>query len=345
MIRRHFLALFSLWGLAACLRPQDPVVRPYPHRALVVEGPAGPLAGELVLPAGEGPFPAVLLVAGSGPQSRDEEVAGHRPFLVLSDFLAKAGYASFRYDKRGVGQSGGDFATATISDFAEDAGAAFDVLAAMPEIDNGRIAMLGHSEGGLTAPLAARGRNVAALVLLAGPGVPIDALLRLQTRTIATLHGAIPSEIESLDKALDGAFTALRAAPDLDAARLDLAQAFAPLPPPERANLEGLIATPWCFDALRHDPLTLIRAFSGPVLALYGGTDTQVDATINAAALRSLGPRLGLHVEIMPGLNHLFQPDPSGDPSKYGRIDITMAPEAVRRVVDFLKMALRPRTH
>lgn len=143
MIRRHALALLSLWGLAACLRPQDPRARPYPHRALVVQGPAGPLAGELVLPTGEGPFPSVLLVAGSGPQTRDEKVAGHRPFLVLSDHLARAGIASFRHDKRGVGQSGGDFASASISDFAQDAGAAFDAMAGLPEVDPARIAMLG----------------------------------------------------------------------------------------------------------------------------------------------------------------------------------------------------------
>lgn len=339
MTRRSFLVLLGVLPLMACLRPQDPRSRPYPHRTLRIAAPAGSLAAELVLPAGPGPFPAVLLLAGSGPQDRDEHVAGHRPFLVLSDALARSGIASLRYDKRGVGGSTGDFATATISDFARDAGAAFDALAARPEIDPARIAILGHSEGGLTAPLAARGRKVAALVLVAGPAVPMEQVLRHQTRAIAALQGAPTDRIAALDEALAASFAALRAAPDLAAARPRLAAALAPLPPEVRRTYAAVLATPWGFDAARHDPLALIGAFDGPVLALYGGSDTQVDATENAAALRRLALKPGLQIEILPGLNHLFQPDPSGDPQNYARIPQTLAPEVPARIVAFLRRA------
>lgn len=336
MNRRSVLSLLTLMPLMACLRPQDPRSRPYPHRTLRLAAPAGSLAAELVLPAGPGPFPAMLLLAGSGPQDRDEQVAGHRPFLVLSDALARAGIASLRHDKRGVGASTGDFATATITDFARDAGAAFDALAALPGIDPARIAILGHSEGGLTAPLAARGRRVAALVLLAGPAVPMEQVLRHQTRRIAALQGAPAPQIARLDGALAASFAALRTAPDLAAARPGLSAALAPLPPEVRETYAAALATPWGFDAARHDPLALIGAFDGPVLALFGGADTQVDAAENAAALRSLRPKPGLQVEVLAGLNHLFQPDPSGDPQHYARNPITLSPDVPARIVAFL---------
>jgi dienelactone hydrolase len=338
MTRRHCLALLTLLPLLACLRrprPQEPISRPYPHRSFGLRGPAGDLAGELVLPEGPGPFPAVLLLAGSGPQDRDVTVAGHRLFLFLSDALAREGIASLRFDKRGVGASQGDFASATITDFALDAGAAFDALAATPGIDPRRIAMLGHSEGGLTAALAAQGRDVAALVLMAGPAVGIDQILRQQTRRIAQLQGASQARIAALDDALAASFTALRQARNISEARPALTAALAPLPLDVREAYAALLVTPWAHDALRHDPLALVAAFDGPVLALFGGTDTQVDAEQNAAALRGLR---GLRIDIREGLNHLFQPDATGNPANYAEIEMTMAPEVPAAIVQFLRL-------
>lgn len=344
MNRRLFLHALSALTLAACApspRRQDPSQRPYPHRTVRLSGPAGPLVGELVLPTGTaGPAPAVLLVAGSGPQDRDERIAGHRPFLVLADALARAGFASLRHDKRGSGESGDDFATATIEDFARDAGAAFDWLAAQPGIDPRHVAMLGHSEGGLTAPLAARGRAVAALVLLAGPGVAMDRLIRRQSAALAQRSGASAADRARLDQALAQSFAALAAAPDAAQARAGIAAALAPLPAPVRRGYGALLATPWAHSAIRLDPLAALQAYAGPVLALFGGTDLQVDPTENAAALRQIAPGrapgAALSVEVLPGLNHLFQPSPTGAPEAYGDIETTLAPEALQRITGFL---------
>lgn len=343
MNKRQFLSLLLSLTAAGCARgarPQDPPDRPYPHRRVQIPGPAGMLAGELVLPAGGAPAPAVLLIAGSGPQDRDETVAGHRPFLVLSDALARAGIASLRMDKRGVGQSAGDFATATITDFAQDAGAAFDWLLGQPGIEATRVAMLGHSEGGLTAPLAAAGRAVAALVLMAGPGVPMDRIIRTQSATLAAQNGASPAELAQMDQALAGAFDALRRAATPGLARPGVLAALAPLPGPLRRNFQSLLATPWGHDAIRHDPLALLAACPAPILALFGGTDRQVDATENAQALLPLaqgrGERAPLEVVVFEGLNHLFQRSESGAPEEYARIDTTLEPEVLARMIRFL---------
>lgn len=343
MNRRHLLSLLSALPFLACarrVRPQDPLDRPYPHREVQFPGPAGMMTGELALPAGASPAPAVLLLAGSGPQDRDETVAGHKPFLVLSDALARAGIASLRYDKRGVGQSVGDFATATITDFSHDAGAAFDWLVARPEIDGSRIAMLGHSEGGLTAPLAARGRDVAALVLMAGPGVPMDRVIRHQSTALARQNGASQAELAMLDQALAGAFEALRGAADPDRAKPGVAAALTPLPRPVRQNFMDVLATAWGHDSIRHDPLAILDEFPNAILALFGGTDIQVDAVENATALHSIAEtrpsRSPLEVVVFDGLNHLFQRSPSGAPSDYSRIETTVEPEVIEKIIRFL---------
>src|SRR5208282_2185391 len=174
-------------------RPQNPT-KPYPYREEEVSfensGAGIKLAGTLTIPPGKGPFPAVVLVAGSGAHDRDEALMGHRPFLVLSDYLTRRGIAVLRYDKRGVGESGGTYGTATTADFADDAEAGLAYLETRAEVDRRKIGLIGHSEGGMIAPLlAARNSSVAFIVMMAGPGVPGDELLVEQTLMIAEANG------------------------------------------------------------------------------------------------------------------------------------------------------------
>ena len=337
-------SLFVLVLLGFCtapVRPQDPALRPYPHYELRVPGAAGDLGGELVLPAGTGPFPAVLLLAGSGPQGRDETVAGHRWLRVMSDQLARAGIASLRYDKRGVGDSDGDFAEATISDFARDAEAAFDWLAARPEIDPAHIALLGHSEGGMTALLVAADRPVAAVVTMAGPGLPMDAIIRGQVSDILHQQGIPAAEIARIDGQLARALDLVRASAGDRASRPQLAAALERLPRGMRRPFLDLLGSPWATDALQHDPAALAARVDAPILALFGGTDLQVNARRNAAPLAALAVRRPaarrVEVHTLDGLNHLFQPSATGALEDYARIETTIAPAALDAVIGFLK--------
>ena len=157
-------------------RPQNPV-KPYPYREEEVSysNPAAKieLAATLTIPPGKGPFPAVLLMSGSGPHDRDESIAGHKPFLVLADYLTRKGIVVLRADKRGVGKSTGDYSKAVMADFASDAEAGVAYLKTRAEVDPQKIGLVGHSEGGIEAPMAAvQDPDVAFIVMMAGPGVP-----------------------------------------------------------------------------------------------------------------------------------------------------------------------------
>jgi len=174
MVLACLLLLVGCVVFIAWPRPQDPRERAYAIKQVQFAGGDGvTLAGELTMPLAGGPFTAVILLSGSGPSDRDETVAGHRPSLVLSDHLTKAGYAVLRYDDRGVGQSSGNFDTATLSDFAEDAVGAFEWLGNQQNIDAARIGFVGASEGGFKAPLAAQSVPAAFLVFLGGPAKPL----------------------------------------------------------------------------------------------------------------------------------------------------------------------------
>ena len=174
-------------ALAPPERPQEPKP-PFPYRSDDVTFQSVPgvrLAGTLITPPGTGPFPAVVMVTGSGAQNRDEELLGHKPFLVIADYLARHGIASLRYDDRGYAKSTGKFAAATSADFADDAQAAVEFLRTQPGIARDHVGILGHSEGGLIAPIvAARSKDVAFIVLLAGPGLPGDSILLMQEELI-----------------------------------------------------------------------------------------------------------------------------------------------------------------
>jgi dienelactone hydrolase len=342
-------------------RPQTPKA-PFPYESEDVRFPnpgvGFELAGTLSVPTGSGPFPGVVLVSGSGPQDRDETLAGHKPFAVLADHLTRAGIAVLRYDDRGVGRTGGVFATATSEDLATDAEAALAWLAARPEVRADAVGIVGHSEGGLVGPLvAARSELPRFLVLLAGPGVPGRDVLRTQSRAIAELQGASETAIETNDRVLTAAFEVLQETDDpADSAeriRGMLEEEVMTLAPAERAAagipeddpgpwLDTQVAqftSPWMRFFLAHDPAPALEATRVPVLAVNGSLDSQVDADINLTAIEAALTRGGnpdFTMEELAGLNHLFQEAETGNPTEYGSIDQTMSPQAMDRVARWI---------
>lgn len=326
-------------------RPQHPRP-PFPYRveeARIHDGGADVvLAGTLTLPEGPGPFPAAVLVSGSGPQDRDESLMGHKPFLVLADHLTRAGIAVLRYDDRGVGRSTGSFATATTDDFTTDALAAVRFLDARDDI--GAVGIVGHSEGGLVAPLAAsRSSTVRFVVLLAGPGLTGAEILDLQAAMINRAAGA-PEEMIRANRALQGTlFDILRAEPDPERAAPLLRQALregqpagAPTPSPQALEAEvRQLNSPWFRFFLDYDPRPALETVRVPVLALNGELDLQVPPTANLREVREALERGGnpdVTATMLPGLNHLLQPARTGAPDEYARIRETMSPVALRAV-------------
>ena len=182
------------------VRPQEPT-KPYPYYSedVIFENKKDKitLAGTLTLPTKEGNYPVVVLITGSGPQNRDEELLGHKPFLVLADYLTKNGIAVLRFDDRGIGESQGDFKTATSLDFASDVESAVNYLQTRKEINKKKIGLIGHSEGGIIAPMvAAKSKDIDFIVLLAGTGIPGGELMLLQKELIERASGANEADIQ-----------------------------------------------------------------------------------------------------------------------------------------------------
>jgi pimeloyl-ACP methyl ester carboxylesterase len=323
-------------SVAALDRPQTPV-KPYPYREDLVTYAGGAdtvrIAGTLTIPQGNGPFPAVLLIAGSGPQTRDESIYGHAVFLVLADTLTRHGIAVLRYDKRGLGQSTGDYAGATSTDFAADAVAGVDYLRARQEIDEKWIGLIGHSEGGLIAPMVAeRDPTVGFLVLMAGPAVPGDQIIMAQTKAIAAAAGAADAELAA-DAAIERRFLdAVMSAKDANSAERAVREVLKGAGMPDAAvdAQARAAASNWYRFFLSYDPGPALGRMKQPVLAVIGSNDLQVPADLNLPALRSaLKSHRDATVVELPGLNHLFQTAKTGAPSEYGEINETISPTAL----------------
>jgi uncharacterized protein len=351
------LVLGRVGEIAAVVRPQEPVA-PLPYRSEEVRFPSAArgveLAGTLTLPATRGPHPAVVLVSGSGPQDRDETVAGHRPFLVLSDHLTRRGIAVLRFDDRGVGASGGQFDTATSLDFAEDAAGAVSWLRSHAEVDPARIGILGHSEGGLVAPIVAtRSHGTAFLVLLAAPGVPGDSILLLQGELIGRASGVPDAELQASLATQARSYAVVRAGGDSTALAERLTEilesAASAIGEQERiragltpAGVQAIVAnltSPWFRFFVTHDPRPVLRQVRIPVLALNGALDLQVPSRVNLEAIEAelrAGGNPDVRVVEFPGLNHLFQTAQSGSPAEYAQIEETMNPSVLETIADWI---------
>lgn len=319
-------------------RPQNPV-RPYPYRDedLTYPNPVAgiELAGTVTIPPGSGPFPAVVLISGSGPQDRDESLLGHKPFLVLSDYLTRHGIAVLRSDDRGVGESGGDRALATTNDFATDVEAAVAYLKTRPEVDARRIGLIGHSEGGLIAPMvAARNQDIAFIVMMAGPGVSGDQIIIAQTMAGAKASGMSPEVAASAGDQQRHILDLVQHESDEEELKKKL-NAELNFPPEQFDHVYSQLTSPWYRLFLAYDPAPALRNVTCPVLALIGEKDTQVPAELNLPAIRkALQDGGNKHAEVveLSGLNHLFQHAETGAFAEYGKIEETIAPEALEKI-------------
>jgi pimeloyl-ACP methyl ester carboxylesterase len=300
--------------------------------------------------------PAVVLITGSGPQTRDEEVFGFKVFATLADGLTRRGLAVYRYDDRGVGESTGTLATSTTADFAGDALAAVARLRETPGIDAARVGLLGHSEGGTAAAIAAaRSRDVAFVVMLAGTATPGDAVLRQQARDIAVARGATPDQVERIVAAHRAATEAVLAGapPDEQAravralvdAQVDAAPAAMQAAIGDRtAYVDATVkqatvqmSSPWMKFMLAFDPATALRKVSVPVLAAFGALDTQVPPSMHEAPLRAaLSSNGRTSVRIYPGANHLFQRARTGQVDEYATLEKAFVPGLVADIAQWV---------
>ncbi|MEJ2010317.1 MAG: alpha/beta hydrolase [Acidobacteriota bacterium] len=321
-------------------RPQNPK-GPLPYRQQQVKfednQAAIQLAGTLTIPPGKGPFPAVVLIAGSGPNNRNEEVMGHKVFLVLADYLTRKNIVVLRYDKRGIGQSGGNYAAATTADFANDAEAAFNFLRTQPEVNPHEVGLIGHSEGGLIGPIvAARNRNVDFIVMMAGPGVPGAQILVEQTFAISESMGMGPEQARKKADQEQEIMMLVENSKSSEELQKELRAELGDKIPEARLGAAARVfGSPWFRYYVRYDPATALEKVKCAVLAMIGSKDVQVPAKQNLPAIRkalTAGGNKDFQVVEMPGLNHLFQPAKTGSPAEYGQIETTIAPAALEKI-------------
>ena len=323
-------------------RPQeDEMVRDYSIELVKFPGGAEgvTLAGEYTIPRGPGPFPAVVLISGSGAQDRNEELMDHKPFLILSDYLTNNGFAVLRYDDRGTASSTGKFSTATTQDFADDAAAALKFLLSKRRIDTDRAGYIGHSEGGFIAPLATKIEPADFMVFLAGPSQPLPDVILRQSVDLGKQGGATDAQLEKQTEMQTELFASLKdLANDEDA--FDIAKEIissSGLIPASAVDVQAKrMASPWMLWMIAFDPRPVIAEYDGPVLALFAEKDLQVAPDANVADMQAALTHPQSVVKTLPGLNHLFQPAETGAMTEYYEIEITFDEGAMEEIATWI---------
>lgn len=313
------------------------------------------LAGTLTMPSSGSGFPVVVLISGSGPQNRDEELLGHKPFLVLADHLTKNGIAVLRYDDRGVNKSKGNFGKATSADFATDVDAAVQYLKTRKEIDAKKIGLIGHSEGGMIAPMvAARSKDIRFIVLMAGTGVPGKDIIILQQQLIAKAEGVYSekdmAESAAFTEEIAKIVTSGKDEKTVSKEFVDFLKASWQKFPDSTKKIYGTEAvflmqsaqmnTPWMRFFLAYDPATALEKIRIPVLALNGSKDLQVWPGQNLPAIEKALKKAGnkkYTIKELPNLNHLFQECTTGAPSEYEKIETTIAAVVLDEITNWIR--------
>lgn len=339
-------------------RPQTPHA-PYPYFerevTFVNKSAKTYLSGTLTLPDTVGLWPCVVLVSGSGPQDRNEEIVKHKPFLLIADYLTRNGIAVLRYDDRGVGKSTGDYSSATTFDFANDAEAAVNFLSKQPNIDPSNLGMIGHSEGGtICMILASRCKKLKFVISLAGMSMPGDQLLLLQNELIYKGYGYSDDELDMQRTLNIKVYDVLKSEKDPAIARERIVALYAEAAEgldeksiqrlgfsSENANMmaaQGM--SKWLNAFLQINPEKYLIKNRCSFLALNGAKDIQVPADENIAIIDSQlrrGKGITYTSKVFPGLNHLFQFSKSGMPSEYAMIEQTMDPAVLEFMVKWIK--------
>jgi pimeloyl-ACP methyl ester carboxylesterase len=335
-------------------RPQEPKLPlPYTEEPISYDnlGAGVTLSGTLTLPPSKGPFPVVLLIAGSGPIDRDETVFGHKPFLVLADYLTRQGIAVLRFDKRGCGKSTGNYDKATSQDFADDVLAGIAYIKSRKEVNSNQIGLIGHSEGGIIAPMvAAKSKDVAFVVLMAGTGVNGEEILYEQSALIQRAVGETEDTIHQSRKFQELMFTLVKREPDPQIAAKQLQEIaknyIAALPETqEKVTLEYLerlaarVNTKWFRYYLTFDPSITLKLVRVPVLVLNGELDLQVSSKqklpVISKALEESGNKDFTIIEL-PKLNHFFQTCETGSIAEYAKIEETISPSVLNLITKWV---------
>lgn len=344
-------------------RPQTPVP-PFPYRSEDVEYSNADhslkYGGTITTPEGKGTFPAMVLITGSGAQDRDETILGHKLFAVLADRLTREGFIVLRTDDRGVGKSSGSTSTSTSEDFANDVNNSLDYLLTRPEVDKNKLGLLGHSEGGMIAPIVATKRkDINFIILLAAPGVQIVDLMAEQNAAIAKSNGMSEAAVKEIIPLFTSAVRAIMNAHDTATAVKEVSDAIENWAAKQTAavlseldfdskekrslyssNMIKEFNSPWFHYFMTFDPAVYLEKTNSKVLALNGDKDVQVISSQNLpgieAALKK-NKNKNYEIKELPGLNHLFQECKTCTTNEYGEIEQTISPTVLDLISQWLK--------
>jgi len=336
-------------------RPQTPKA-PFPYTVKEIEFKSvkdtHSLSGTLTIPENGKPGAAVIMITGSGPQDRDETLMGHKPFLVIADYLSRNGIAVLRYDDRGIGKSGGNFATSTIYDFADDVRGAIRYLKSQPGIDSTKIGLLGHSEGSMVSQVVCAGDpSVAFFVSLAGPGEACRFLLYRQLVDVYRVNGiSDEASLKKYSQYIESFYDIIIKYGVSEETRNEIRKHVAASAPMftvlerqiynvDTAGVEGMLkyfVSDWFVNFIRFEPEPYLKKITCPVLAVNGSTDIQVAAAPNLEGFRKNCSKKILTVKEYPGLNHLFQHSVNGNPNLYGKIEETISEEVLKDIKDWI---------
>lgn len=356
------LSVYKVDKVEEVKRPQEPK-EPFPYivEEVTFENKTHKLtlAGTLTMPLEGGNFPVVIMITGSGGQNRDEELFGHKPFLVIADYLTRNGYAVLRYDDRGIAKSTGDHSLATTEDFAADALFAVDYLKTRNEINHSKIGLIGHSEGGIIAPMAAiQSDDVAFMILMAGPGIPGDSILYLQGELVQRAEGTNEEEIQKSTRVRNKIYKMIKEINDDEILKIKIEEVFRKeyilLSDEDKSKMGDpevflqmqmkTLTSPWFKSFVKYDPVPVLEKVKCPVLAINGENDLQVPPKENLSAIEDAlrrGGNKNFEIKMLPGLNHLFQTSKTGAISEYGQIEETISPLALEIMLNWLNKIVK----